>query len=198
MMETLKYCVFLSLSEIIPIVLVVILQKRAILRVVETRPILPAKIDKIDQQIVLLLTRDGRMSCMEMAREIGGITERMVRYRLERLIRNEVITISAVVDPRAIGYPVIADVFIEVEPGQVNELAAKIAEFATVTYVACSTGERDISVQIVARDNRQMYEFVTDIVGRLPGVRRTTTSIVPLIVKDDAYWTIPDEVVKKD
>jgi DNA-binding Lrp family transcriptional regulator len=62
-----------------------------------------AKLDHIDKQIVDLLTVDGRMSCADIAREVGGITERTVRYRLERLITEKVITISAIVDPKALG-----------------------------------------------------------------------------------------------
>ena len=154
------------------------------------------KLDQIDRKMVDLLTQDGRMSCADMAREIGGITERMIRYRLERLIARGVIAISAIVDPKAIGYPVIADVFIDVEPGQVMELAAKLSAYETVTYVACSTGRRDISIQLVARDNRELYDFVIETIGHLPGVRRTTTSLVPLIIKDDARWRIPDAVFK--
>jgi Lrp/AsnC family transcriptional regulator, regulator for asnA, asnC and gidA len=154
------------------------------------------KLDSLDKKIVDLLTDNGRMSCTDMAKMIGGVTERVVRYRLDRLIEKGVIVISAIVDSKAIGFPVIADVFIESEPGHVLELANKIAEYDCVTYVACSTGERDISVQIVAHDNRELYNFVTEKIGCLPGVRRTTTSIVPLIIKDDAHWRMPASVIK--
>ncbi len=154
------------------------------------------KLDRIDKQIVDLLTEDGRMSCAVIARRIGKISERAVRYRLERMIAEKVFTVSAIVDPAVIGYPVIADVFVEIEPGLVNEVAEKLATFEYITYVACSTGDRDISIQVVARDNRELYDFVSNILGRITGVRRTTTSIVPFIIKDDARWRIPDALVK--
>jgi Lrp/AsnC family transcriptional regulator for asnA, asnC and gidA len=150
------------------------------------------KLDRIDKQIVDLLTEDGRMSCAVIARRIGKISERAVRYRLERMIDEKVFAVSAIVDPAAIGYPVVADVFVEVEPGLVNEVANRLAAFEHVSYVACSTGERDISIQVLARDNRELYDFVSNILGRIPGVRRTTTSIVPFVVKDDARWRIPE------
>ncbi|HVN53481.1 MAG TPA: Lrp/AsnC family transcriptional regulator [Anaerolineaceae bacterium] len=156
------------------------------------------KLDRLDKQIVDLLTTDGRMSSKEMARRIEGATERAVRYRLNRLIQTGVIAISAIVDPQKIGFPVIADVFLEVDPSRVLELADLMARYDNVTYVACSTGEHSISVQIVARDNRHLYQFVTETIGRLSGIRRTTTSIVPLIVKDDAHWRIPETVIKKE
>jgi len=154
------------------------------------------KLDTIDKQIVDLLTEDGRMSCADIARQIGNITERSVRYRLQRLLDEHIINVSAVVDPRAIGFPVVADVFIEVEPGQIHDLAEKLAGYDIVTYVACATGERDISIQVVARNNQELYNFVTEVLGRLPGVRRTSTSLVPLIVKDDSRWRIPQSVIK--
>lgn len=155
-----------------------------------------AKLDRIDKQIVDLLTVDGRMSCADIARDIGGITERTVRYRLERLMSEKIISISAIVDPRALGLPVKADVFIEVEPGLIKELAYKLAAYENVTYVACATGERDISVQIVACDNQELYRFVTEVIGRISGVRRTSTSILPLVIKDDAHWQIPEFIYK--
>jgi Lrp/AsnC family transcriptional regulator for asnA, asnC and gidA len=155
------------------------------------------KLDQLDKQIVDILTDDGRMSSTDIAKKIGGVTERIVRYRIDRLIKKGVIVISAIVDSRAIGYPVIADVFIEAEPGQVFELAHKLAQYENITYVACSTGDRDISVQIVAHDNHELYNFVAGTIGCLPGVRRTTTSIVPVIIKDDARWRLPASVIKR-
>ena len=65
-----------------------------------------------------MLIEDGRMSSADIARRLGGITERSVRYRLERLVSEGIIRISAVANPKALGYPVTADVFIEVEPGR--------------------------------------------------------------------------------
>ncbi|MBI4926490.1 MAG: Lrp/AsnC family transcriptional regulator [Anaerolineae bacterium] len=154
------------------------------------------QLDRIDKQIVDLLTENGRMSCADLARSIGNITERAVRYRLERLLESKIFTVSAVVDPKAIGFPVVADVFIEVEPGMVVELAQKLAEYETVTYVACATGERDISIQLVARNNQELYAFVTEVIGRIAGVRRTSTSLVPFVIKDDARWRIPESVIQ--
>jgi Lrp/AsnC family transcriptional regulator, regulator for asnA, asnC and gidA len=152
------------------------------------------KLDWLDKQIIDLLTEDGRMACADIARHIGNTNERVVRYRLERLIKSGAIAVSAVVDAKSIGFPVIADVFIEVEPGRSLDLAKKIAEYENVTYVACSIGERDISVQIVATDNHHLYDFVSSTIGSLPGVRRTNTSIVPLVIKDDAKWRVPSSL----
>ncbi len=155
------------------------------------------KLDQLDKEIIDLLSNDGRMSCAEIAREIGSISERSVRYRLEKLIAENIIRIKATPVPQSLGYSIVADVFIEVESGQVLELARKIACYENVSYVACSTGESDISIQIIAQNNRELYEFVTDVLGKLPGVRKTTTSMVPFIVKDIDEWRIPSVIFKE-
>jgi Lrp/AsnC family transcriptional regulator for asnA, asnC and gidA len=149
------------------------------------------KIDKIDLQIVNLLMEDGRMPCSELARRVGNTSERAIRYRLERLRKDGLIKIAAVTNPLAMGFPVITDVFIEVEPGMIQEVAKKLVQFENVTYVACSTGDRDISIQVVARSNPDAYAFVTEVIAKVPGVRKTTSSVVPVILKDVYDWHIP-------
>lgn len=149
------------------------------------------KIDKIDCAIVDLLMDDGRMPASEIARRIGDISERAVRYRIQQLLNHKVIRISAIPNPKALGFAVAADVFIEVETSSIQSVADILAEYEFVSYVACSIGERDISVQVVARDTDEVYAFSTDVIGKLPGVRKTTTSIVPLTLKDVYEWKIP-------
>ena len=58
-----------------------------------------SKIDKIDAEIVNLLVEDGRMPCAEIARRIGGISERSVRYRLEHLVAEGLIKVAANINP---------------------------------------------------------------------------------------------------
>lgn len=155
------------------------------------------KIDEIDKRISDLLINDGRMSCPEVARQIGNISERSVRYRIERLIKNGIISVRGSVNASAIGFPVVGDVFLEVEPGLVQEIANKLAEYEMISYIACSTGENDISLQILARDHTELYNFVTNEISKISGVRRTHTSFVPFIVKNDQCWPIPPSCVNK-
>ena len=153
--------------------------------------------DKIDVKIVNILLEDGRMPASEIARRIGDISERAVRYRIDRMVTEGFIRISAVARPQAFGLTTIADVWLEVESDRILEVAKKMAEFDNVSYVACSIGETDVSIQIVAKDTAEIYHFVTEVVRKVPGVRKTTTSIVPLIIKDVYQWRIPERVVNE-
>lgn len=155
-------------------------------------------LDALDTAIANLLVEDGRMTCAQIARQVSDVSaqpvsERAVRYRIERMIKRGILRVGAIINPRALGYPVVADVLIEVEPGHVPEVARQMALYDCVSYVACSTGERDVSIQVVAHDNRELYDFVTNIIGNVPSVRKTTTFLVPLILKDVYQWRVPQE-----
>jgi Lrp/AsnC family transcriptional regulator for asnA, asnC and gidA len=156
------------------------------------------EIDNIDVQIINLLMEDGRMPASEMARRIGAISERMIRYRIDRIVKEGYIQISAITNPKTLGYKVTADVFLEVESSAILEVAKKVSEYDCVSYVACAIGESDISVQIVGHDTNEVYQFVTEVIGKIPGVRKTTTSIVPLILKDVYQWRIPKSACVAD
>lgn len=156
------------------------------------------EIDKIDINIINLLMEDGRMPASEMARRLGGISERVIRYRIERIVKEGYIQISAITNPKSLGYAVTADVFLEVESGAILNVARKAAQFDCVSYVACAIGESDISIQIVGHDTNEVYSFVTNVIGKIPGVRKTTTSIVPLVLKDVYQWRIPRAVCGPD
>ncbi len=152
--------------------------------------------DKIDLKIVNLLLKDGRMPASEIARQLPDISERVVRYRIDRMIEEDALQISAVVKPQAFGFTTIADVWLEVESDRILDVARKLAECENVSYVACSIGQTDVSIQVVARSTEEIYQFVTQVVRKVPGVLKTTTSIVPVILKDVHQWRIPESVTQ--
>lgn len=154
------------------------------------------EIDKIDIEIVNLLLEDGRMSSSEVSRRLKDISERAVRYRIDRMIDEGVIQISAVVSPEALGLNIKADVWLEVDSDKILEVAKKMATFENVTYVACGIGQNDISIQVVAKDTAEIYHFVTEVVRKVSGVRKTTTSIVPIILKDVYQWRVPEKIIR--
>jgi Lrp/AsnC family transcriptional regulator for asnA, asnC and gidA len=153
--------------------------------------------DKIDVKIVNLLLEDGRMSASEISRRLTDISERAVRYRIDRMIEAGAMQISAVINPEALGFHIKADVWLEVESDLILGVAKKLAEFENITYVACGIGQNDISVQVVAKDTAEIYHFVTEVIRKISGVRKTTTSIVPVILKDVYQWRIPEKITKE-
>ena len=94
------------------------------------------------------------------------------------------------------GYTLYKPILIEVEPGYVREVAETVAGFPQVSYVACATGETDVSISLRVRTNEELFDFVTEQLGRIPGVRRTQTHLLPVKLKDVDTW-LPAVVLAK-
>jgi len=150
------------------------------------------KPDGFDWRIIALLNKDGRMSSAEIARRLGNVSARTVANHINALIGHGIINIRAIVNPETVGYGVMADVFVEVEPGRVREVANHAAQFPQSSYVACATGESDVSISLRLRSIEELFDFVAEKLGRIPGVRRTQSFLLPLKIKDLDTWLPPN------
>jgi Lrp/AsnC family transcriptional regulator for asnA, asnC and gidA len=154
-----------------------------------------SRIDPIDASIVKLLHEDGRMPYAEIARRIGHVTERIVRHRIKRMVEERIICVSAVVNPSAIGFDVTADVWVETDASATTEVATALTRLEQVSYLSYSTGDRNISMQMHATDLAELHHLVTEVISKMPGVRRTTITIIPVILKDIHQWDIPCSII---
>jgi Lrp/AsnC family transcriptional regulator for asnA, asnC and gidA len=132
-----------------------------------------------------------------MTRRIGHVSERPVRYRIERLVRTGVVKVTAVVNPQAVGYRVTGDVIIEVAPGMLQAVAEQLCGLDNISYVAGSVGDGDLSAQVYARDTEDLLRFVDEVIGKVRGVSRTRTVVVSWKLKDVYQWRIPEAVGEK-
>jgi Lrp/AsnC family transcriptional regulator for asnA, asnC and gidA len=131
------------------------------------------------------------MSCADIARRLGTISGRAVRYRLDRMLDEGVLQISAVPNTDKLGYPVVADVYLKVEAPHIQAVAQALVRFECISYVGCAIGKPDINVQILAPDNATVFQFVTEVIAKLPGVKETQTTILSVILKDMSHWRVP-------
>lgn len=147
--------------------------------------------DQIDWKIISLLNQDGRLSSAEISRQLREVSARTVTNRIDVLIESGIINVRAVINPDAVGYCVLADVFIETETGLLRQVAQQVASFPQVSYVACATGDTDIIISVRARDIKELYDFVMETIGKIHGIRHTRTYILPLKIKDTPTWIPP-------
>ncbi len=147
-------------------------------------------IDHIDRAIITCLQEDSRRPSAEIARNLG-IAERTVRARIDRLVQDGVVHLAAIVNPRAVGYEVTADVFLEVELGKVQSVADEVSRVDEVCYVGLTTGDRDISLQVHAQSIDALYDFVSERLNRIPGVLRSKTFVIPRVSKQLPDWRLP-------
>ena len=151
--------------------------------------------DRTDWKIISLLNEDGRMSSAEIARKLGDVSARTVSNRIHALTEQRIINIRSIVNPEVVGYGVLADVFIEVEPGYVRRVAEHMADLPQVSYAACATGDTDVIISVRARNINELYDFVIETLSKIPGVRHTQTIPLPIKMKSVVRW-MPPEVLE--
>ena len=152
-------------------------------------------VDDLDREIIRYLTEDGRLSAAEIAGRIGSVSERTVRNRIAALLQDKMIVIGAIPDPVALGRDVQVELIIEVEPGQVDEVAILLAEYDEIGYLAATSGASNLSASLFVKDHTALLEFIDQELGKLPGVRRVESSVVLRLYKVFGTRTTPLSLV---
>ncbi|OGN88073.1 MAG: hypothetical protein A2X23_06005 [Chloroflexi bacterium GWC2_73_18] len=134
--------------------------------------------DRTDLAILRILQRDGRRTYAEIGGEIG-LTAPSVHDRVKKLeARGAIRGYSAVVDPTALGYGVLA--FISVIQDAHADWDQLLADFAAIREIEeCHhiAGEEDYLLKVRARDTGDLARVLRTITAS-PRVRSTRTAVV--------------------
>jgi DNA-binding Lrp family transcriptional regulator len=152
---------------------------------------MPVSLDEIDRRIIVLLQEDGRMSARDISRRLGDIGDRAVRYRIDRLLRSGAISVIAVVDSKRIGYPVLADVIVELPPAQVRDALTALADDELVCYLGADLERGTITLQIAARDEYEFQTWVSALVKSFDGAALIKSTVVRQVAKGSDQWPPP-------
>lgn len=147
-------------------------------------------LDHLDYEIIQALHKDARMAASEIAR-ITGANERTIRKRIDRLVQQNVIRLSAILNPLAFDYVTAADIFLEVDPNLEDEVIRTLMDMPEVTYVAYGQGSRDVSIEARFKDNDALREFLRHTLANIPGVTITRSTLVPRILRNIDEWIPP-------
>jgi Lrp/AsnC family transcriptional regulator for asnA, asnC and gidA len=139
--------------------------------------------------MVELLQEDGRMTITALAKALG-VTEVTARRKLRRLTDDGVIRIVATVDPFDVGYESPVIIGLKVLRPMLDEVARKISALPQVRYVGASTGRVDLIVEVVARTNQDLADFLMNDLGAIEGIVDSETNLVVRIYKQTWHWGI--------
>lgn len=117
-------------------------------------------LSRADHLLLTALAEDGRRTYDELAR-VTGVSEATARRRLGALRRAGRVRIRAVVEPRVLGLPVEAVLWIRAEPAAVTTVTEALAGSPYVRYAAFVTGERQVLALTAFPDEDALHEFVT-------------------------------------
>jgi Lrp/AsnC family transcriptional regulator, leucine-responsive regulatory protein len=131
-------------------------------------------LDPVNRRILSELAADGRLSTAELARRVN-LSPPAVTERVRRLEQAGVITgYRAVIDPRAVGYPLAAIVRIRPAPRQLPKIAQIAAELPQVVECHRITGDDCFLLTLRLRS----MDDLEPLLDRFVLYGQTTTSIV--------------------
>ncbi|MBE9077775.1 AsnC family transcriptional regulator [Romeria aff. gracilis LEGE 07310] len=137
------------------------------------------EIDRLDLQITEYLQADGRISYSYIAREIG-VPEATVRYRVKRLLDEEIIRISAFIDTGKLKYENVAYLELDVSPLFFESTLHALVEIRKVSYIASVTGEFNIMMEYVYEDNDDLIDFINWMKGKSEIVKIHSRTILKI------------------
>lgn len=133
-------------------------------------------LDDLDFAIVSCLQQDGRMSFTVMAERLK-VSVGTIRTRMNKLIEDGTINIIGRVDPDKVGFRSYAHIAVYVRPAPLKEqVAQQISKLPEVSFLAMTSGDYDLEVDVMCRDNDHLLDFV-DQVSKFEGVHQTKTTI---------------------
>lgn len=151
-------------------------------------------LDSLDFDILSCLQVDGRMSFTVIAEKLN-VSIGTVRSRFNKLLEDGTISIVGRVDPDKAGFHSYAHIAIYVRPATFKEqIAQTIAKLPEVSFLAGTSGDYDLEVDVMCRDNDHLVDFINQV-SKLEGVFQTKTTLYFKVYK----YAQPDlKLVKKE
>ncbi len=144
-------------------------------------------INGIDLEILKILQSNSRTSNAEIARQVG-LAPSAVFERVRKLEERGVIeSYGARVNPKLMGLPLLAFVFVRADekPGA-EKTAARVAAIPEVLEVHDVAGEDCLLAKVRAADTESLGRLLRDRFGSIESITSTRTTIVLETVKESA------------
>ncbi len=133
-------------------------------------------LDELDFAILSCLQKDGRMSFTVIAEQLN-VSIGTIRTRVNKLIEEGTINIIGRVNPDKVGFRSYAHIAVYVRPATLKEkVAQKIARMPEVSFLAMTSGDYDLEVDVMCRNNEHLVDFVNEI-SKIEGVNQTKTTL---------------------
>lgn len=152
-----------------------------------------ANLDTLDNEIIRLLTENGRMPIGEMSKSLN-VTTPTIRNRIKDLEKSGIFKVSGLIDPDQHPQMITALVAMNIRSnGKMDQILEKIAGLPNVVWAGVSTGRYDIIAEVVCVEGKdELYRFTTNTILRIGNVVRSETFIM---MKSRNNWIrLPESV----
>ena len=142
--------------------------------------------DDIDRSLLDRLQRDGRATQLELAKVVG-LSQPAVAERIRKLEeRGVVLGYAARVAPAKVGIDITAFVGVGLEhPKFFDAFDKKVRGMGEVLECHRVAGEDSYLLKVRTRNTRSLDRLLVQVLRAIPGVTRTSTTIVLASIKEE-------------
>jgi Lrp/AsnC family transcriptional regulator for asnA, asnC and gidA len=144
-------------------------------------------LDEIDRKLILELQDDGRRSAGNLAKKTG-ISVSSVSRRIKRLLKDDVIKITAVPSPLKVGYNALAIIALNVHMEKLNHVCDKLVQHKNLYFIGISLGRYDILISGYFSSSEALVRFIQDDLSQIEGVKDTETFYIAELKKRTFGW----------
>jgi Lrp/AsnC family transcriptional regulator for asnA, asnC and gidA len=146
------------------------------------------EVDDLDRQIIAALQANGRSSNTQIATDLG-IAESTVRKRIERLVEQGTMKITAVVNPLKLNYSIVAIFGLRVTPNRVSAVGEELSELSEFRFIGITVGAWDFITEGWFESIDQMHRFLSERLWTIDGVTRVEVSHIIKMVRYAYDWS---------
>ena len=135
------------------------------------------KLDKLDKQILRMISEDARVPFLEVARTCN-VSGAAIHQRIQKLYNMGVLKGSQfIIEPEKIGYETCAFIGLNLKnPETFDEVVEQLKKMPEVVECHYTTGNYDLFIKIYAHNNHHLLDIIHDQLQPL-GLARSETII---------------------
>jgi len=142
-------------------------------------------LDEVDKRILEVLEKDNRTPLRKISKQVK-IPPSTVYGRIKRLRKRGVVRrFVTILNPKALGFLVLAFIFIKARAGMYSMVAEDLKEYPEILEIYEVTGDWDIIIKVIMRSYEELNTFLDKISG-IKGVESTCIMVVFKSHKDIA------------
>lgn len=121
------------------------------------------KLDRLDRQILKLISDDARIPFLEVARACN-VSGAAIHQRIQKLMATGILKGSQfIIDPEKIGYETCAYIGLNLKnPEQFDEVVKSLQSIPEVVECHYTTGNYDLFIKIYAKNNHHLLNIIHD------------------------------------
>lgn len=145
------------------------------------------ELDDIDRGIIQLLQENSRITLVDIAKEIGELTENAIRYRIDKLEDEGFISNYTIrLNPKKFGKHIMTIFNLNVLPENINEALDYLKSIDHLTEIYLTTGNYSIIAIGYFENNNTVTQFITE---NLKDVKMIDYDVITVLdrVKHELY-----------